>query len=311
MEVFFYRPAYLWFLTLIPLLVVVHRYSLRYVERKALVFANFKALERITGGEVLPKNYLLLAVRVVTLLFFIFTAAGLTLRYSVPANEYDLVLAIDVSSSMSAKDFTPSRLEAVRNDSLDFIQKLQNGTRVGVVAFSSTAVILDEPSLDHAAATKALSDIQVQKIGGTAIGDALIASTNSLVNSKAPKAVLLLTDGQSNVGASMQDGVNYCKENEVRLFAVGVGSAKQADVIIPQLSTGVDEEALSAAALETGGKYYSAPDTAKLGTAFQEIASKTSYRDEENDLSIPLMAIAFLLVFVDWGLSSSRYRIIP
>jgi Mg-chelatase subunit ChlD len=172
-------------------------------------------------------------------------------------------------------------------------------------------VILDEPSLDHAAATKALSDIQVQKIGGTAIGDALIASTNSLVNSKAPKAVLLLTDGQSNVGASMQDGVNYCKENEVRLFAVGVGSAKQADVIIPQLSTGVDEEALSAAALETGGKYYSAPDTAKLGTAFQEIASKTSYRDEENDLSIPLMAIAFLLVFVDWGLSSSRYRIIP
>jgi Ca-activated chloride channel family protein len=311
MDLFFYRPVYLWFLTLIPLLVLVHRYSLRYVERKAMVFANFKAIERITGGEVIPKNYWLLAMRALTLILFVLAAAGLTLKYAVPANEYDLVLAIDASSSMSAKDFAPNRLEGVKQASVDFLNKLPAGTRTGVVAFSSTAVILDEPNTDQTAAAKAVNGVELQKIGGTALGDALIASSNALASSNAPRAVILVTDGQSNVGAGMSDAIAYCKENEVSVFAIGIGASKQADSVLPELFTGVDEESLSTAAAETNGKYYSATDSARLAAAFDEIASKTGFREEENNLSIPFMAIAFLLVFVDWGLSGSRYRIIP
>jgi len=310
-DFFVYRPVYLWFLILIPLLVVIHQYSMKYVERKALRFANFKAIERVTGGETVPKNNWLLLMRTVTLVFFVFSAAGLAIKYSVPAHEYDLVIAIDASSSMSAQDFQPNRLEALKQTALGFVEAIPSGSRVGIVAFSSTAAIVAEPSTDKARVARAIRSVGVQSIGGTAVGDALFASANALDNSGAPKAILLATDGQSNLGTSVTAAVEYCKEQEVRLFAIGIGSPEAPDAQFPELFTGVDEESLSSAASETNGKYYAAPDAARLQAAFAEIAGKTGERTEENNLSIPLMALAFLFVFVDWSLSSSRYRIIP
>ena len=311
MEIIFYRPIYLWFLGLIPLLVVVHIYSLKYVERKAMLFANFKAIERITGGEIIPKNHLLLMMRCFILILFVLSAAGVTLLYGVPSHEYDLVIALDASSSMSAKDFNPNRLAAAKNAALELVENVPRGSKVGVVSFSSTAMMLANPSSDLDKAGKTIQSVDFQKIGGTAIGDALIASVNALINSKAPKAIVLVTDGQNNIGANMRDAIEYCKVNEVRVFAVGIGTSKEAETALPELLAGLDEKSLTTAALETNGKYYSASNQATLQTAFNEIASKTGERTEENGLSVPFMAIAFLLVFVDWSLSGSRYRIIP
>src|SRR3990167_474627 len=101
-EILFTRQAFLWFLALLPVLIVIHFYSLRHVERKALLFANYKAMRRITGGEPVPKNYLLLAMRLVILAAFILAAAGATIMTELPASAYDLVIADRKSTRLNS-----------------------------------------------------------------------------------------------------------------------------------------------------------------------------------------------------------------
>lgn len=309
-EIVFYRPIYLLFLAAIPLLVLVHFYSLRYVKKKALLFANFAAIERITGGETVPKNYLLLLMRVLTLTLFVFAVAGITLKYAAPSLEYDLMLCLDSSTSMSASDLAPTRLEASKNVVSSFVELAPSGSMIGVAAFSSTTVVLTEPTSDKSIVRKAINSIKVQRVGGTAIGDALIASSNALAVSERPKAIVLLTDGQSNTGTPVRDAIEYAKSKEVKVFTVGVGT-QSANITELDVLTGLDEESLKTISFETGGKYYSGASNDALKKVFEDLAGKTSEKTEAIDLSIYLVALAFLLVFIDWGLTGSRYRIIP
>ncbi|HLD63041.1 MAG TPA: VWA domain-containing protein [Candidatus Norongarragalinales archaeon] len=306
-EILFTRPAFLWFLALLPVLVIIHFYSLRHVERKALLFANYKAMRRITGGEPVPKNYLLLAMRLVILAAFILAAAGATLLTEIPASTYDLIIAVDASSSMAAQDFKPTRLNATLEQAKDYVLKLPEGTRVGVVYFSSTAILLNDPSgSNKAEAVESLNAIKATRFGGTALGDAILAGTNALLNSDRPKAIIILTDGKSNTGVRPDDAARYAAQTSTEILAIGIagGNANAS-------SGGADMHTLRVIANETKGRAFEANDEAELEKAFQDLAIEASRIKQPLELALPLMAIAFLLVFIDWSLSSTRYRIIP
>jgi len=107
MEIIFQRSIYLLFLLLVPFLIGIHLYSIYYDRRRAMRFANFEAIERVTGGEVVPKNYLLLVMRILVVLLFVLTAAGTTILYTTPSAAYDMVLAFDTSGSMASNDIYP------------------------------------------------------------------------------------------------------------------------------------------------------------------------------------------------------------
>src|SRR3989338_4478169 len=100
MEIIFRNAFYLWFLLAIILLIALHFTTLKYIKRRALKFANFEAIERVTGSEIFSKNVLLLYIRLLIVICVILAAAGTTVWYTGKSSNVDYVLAIDASSSM-------------------------------------------------------------------------------------------------------------------------------------------------------------------------------------------------------------------
>src|SRR5512140_2496661 len=103
----FEHPVYLWYLLSIPLLIVTHYAFLKYTRRRAIRFANFQALKRVTDEKVVTKNHVILIIRSVIIVCLILAMAGTTLWYKGQSNNNDFIVAIDTSSSMTAQDFKP------------------------------------------------------------------------------------------------------------------------------------------------------------------------------------------------------------
>ena len=137
MEVVFANPEYLWFLLAIPLIIVVHFLALKSTKRRALKFANFETIKRITSGEVLSKNLNLLVVRIVILILLALSLAGATYYYTGAASNFDFVLAIDSSSSMLTDDFSPNRIEVAKEAAKTFIDVIPHTNKIAIVSFSS------------------------------------------------------------------------------------------------------------------------------------------------------------------------------
>jgi len=236
MEVSFNNPQYLFFLLSIPLLIISHFFTMVYLKRRAFKFANLEAIKRVTGGEkaefrntiFLSRNIGLLVLRVLVLAFLIFSAAGMVVWIDQLTSQFDVVLVIDSSASMLADDFLPNRLEAAKVAASDFASKLSSETSMGVISFSGTSFV-DSPMIgDIDLLRDRIEDIQIKRSGGTDIGGAIVSGTNLLLakeaNSEHARVMVLLTDGQHNAGTPVEEGIFYAKENNVRVFTVGMGT---------------------------------------------------------------------------------------
>jgi Ca-activated chloride channel family protein len=308
----FEHAVFLWFLALIPLLVAIHFYSLHFARQKAMRFANFEAIQKIVaGGEVIPKNYLLLLMRTITLVGFTLAASGITLHYETASSAYDYVIAIDSSSSMLSGDFPPSRMAAAREAASAWAGSLPAHTSVGVVEFSSQARVVREPTEDLKSVQAAIEEITPGKSGGTAICEALTASTNLLQGANHTRAIVLVSDGQNNAGCPLEQGIEYAKSQGVTIFSLGLGGTQGGSITgVDELYFTLDEEGLSNAAISTGGRYMRAENAGQLASSFSELTQKGT-KMEVLPLAIPVMVLSFVFVFIDWSLSITRYRAIP
>jgi len=147
-EITFGNPIYLWFFLSIPALAIVHLIGLKLIKRRALEFGNFAALERVAKRPFIPKNYILLGIRIATLSFLILAISGTTFWYFGRSSDFDFVLAIDASSSMLAGDFLPSRLNAAVETAKDFVDSISSRAKVGVVSFAGTSFVEQAPTED-------------------------------------------------------------------------------------------------------------------------------------------------------------------
>ncbi len=312
MEITFANPSYLWFLVAIPLLILAHFITLRFTRRKALRFANFPAIEYVTGEKILSKNYLLLFIRLVTLVLLILAVSGATLWYEGMASSTDFVLAIDSSGSMLAKDYEPTRLGAAKNAALLFIDSVPENTNIGVVSFAGVGFIKQRLTDDLSKVKSAVENITVELVGGTAIGSAIITSVNLLTNSRRARTIILLTDGQNNVGPTVEEAVEYANENHVTIHTIGVGTEEGGG--FPEMNltfvSKLDPETLKDIANKTGGKYYEAVNESVLSEIYEEIAL-SSTRKLSLDLSLIFLIIVLFLLFAEWGLINTKYRTLP
>jgi Ca-activated chloride channel family protein len=211
----FTNPFYLWLLASIPLLIVTHFFVLGYLKRRAVKFANFEAIKRVTGTKfelknvrTISKNRFLLIIRIFVLLFLIFSIAGPVLWYSGQSSEFDFVIAIDASSSMLADDFIPYRLDAARKASSLFVESLKAKTRVGVVSFAGTSFVELDLTDNMKKTEEAINGIRIKRVGGTDIGGAITTSSNLLLREENARVIILLTDGQSTVGTPVDELLN-------------------------------------------------------------------------------------------------------
>jgi Ca-activated chloride channel family protein len=318
MQLTFESPANLWFLAAIPLFAVAHFFFLRYAKRRALLFANFRALKRVTGKNLVTRNYLLLTLRLVILLLVVLAVSGATLWYEGRSNNNDFVLAIDSSSSMTAQDIKPTRIDAAKSDAQLFVDALTSEARIGVVTFSGIALIDTVPISDKIEVKKVIANIETLKAGGTDIPGAIITSTNLLLDNTKGRAIILLTDGSNTIetflDASMQRAVTYAKEHHVTIHTIGVGTNLGPIGYLPEyynVSAVYNEENLVQIANATGGTYAKAESAEQLLTAFQTIVDNTDTQLLRRDLRPPLMLAALVLILIEWLLINTRFRRFP
>lgn len=312
MELTFTNPLYLWFLVAIPLMVLAHFVSLKFIVRKALKFANFRAIEYVTGMRILSKNYLLLAMRIGTVVLIIMAVSGVTLWYEGEGAEMDFVLAIDSSGSMLATDYEPNRLESAKESALLFMDSLPVYSEVGVISFAGVSFIKERQTSDSYKVKKAIENISIEMVGGTAIGSAIISSTNLFTNPDRAKFIVLLTDGQNNVGPTVEEAIEYANQNHVTIHTIGIGTEEGGgfgDINLTFLSR-LDTETLQKIANETQGNYYEATDESELASAYEEIAT-SSFQKMSFDLSMLFLVIAVVMLFVEWSLINTKYRTLP
>ncbi len=283
--------AYPWVLTLLLLIPILAVLKGKFGGTPGVVFSSTVSLESIGVRRRSRAGDLLTALSLLAFAAFVVAAArpqsGQTITRT-EASGIDIMLAIDVSGSMLAEDFSignqrANRLEAVKRVTREFIEQRPND-RIGIVAFAGQAYLVSPLTLDHDWLLKNLERVQIGLVeDGTAIGSAIASAANRLKDKEAKtKLVVLLTDGDNNSGkVTPLTAAEAAKALGIRIYTIGAGTRGTAPY--PMRSTGgrlmgyqnipvqFDEEALKEIASISGGEYFRATDTASLEDIFGEI----------------------------------------
>ena len=218
----------------------------------------------------------------------------------------DIILVIDISSSMLATDFQPNRLEVVKKTAKDFINQ-RKGDRLGILVFAGESFIQCPLTIDNEVLLSLMSEIKVaqQSYDGTAIGMAIANATNRLRNSDAKsKVMILLSDGSNNAGElDPNTAADLAKQFGIKIYTIGAGTNQDVSFIPGRgyIRNEIDEETLKAIAKQTGGQYFRATNTEGLKEIYStinalertevEIKVFTQYRELYGWLFIPALAL--------------------
>ena len=188
----------------------------------------------------------------------------------------DIILAVDISSSMLAEDFKPNRLEAVKETAKTFIQN-RTEDRIGILVFAGETFIQCPLTVDKKVLTELLQEIQIAEraYDGTAIGMVIANATNRLRHSDAKsKIIVLLSDGSNNAGElDPITAADMAAQFGIKIYTIGAGT-NQSNTFIPNrgyVRNEIDEETLKAIAEKTGGRYFRATNVQSLENIYKEI----------------------------------------
>ena len=321
MDYEYLQPNWLWLLLLLPFL-----YFLLHKLEKKKEFDVFLS-NNDKDQEVISSNWIS-SLRLVYRLIFVFIFALFIFALAKPfnwktktatkedfENGIDIILALDVSLSMYAKDFEPNRLEASKIVAKEFIDSRKTD-RIGLVVYAGEAFTACPSTLDHDVLKSQLDRVDGEHIdGGTAIGTGLGTAVARLRNDSIPsKVVILLTDGSNNSGTITPDiATELAVSKNVRVYTIGVGTNGEALSPVPtpfgiryeNVPVVIDEETLKNIALKTGGKYFRATDNKALRSIYKEIEKLEKSKIKSNDYKIakpsnpePFLKWAFLLLLV-------------
>lgn len=280
----FVDPYYLLLLLLLPALVWWH------VTRgeRTLGAVRYSAVDRLVRADRrrtgrwrhVPFGLRLLALALL-LVAFARPQTGVTAE-NVATDGIDIVLVLDLSSSMLAEDLEPNRIGAARQVAADFVRGRLND-RTGLVVFAGEAFTQAPLTLDHRVVTTLIEELEVGIIeDGTAIGMGLATAVRRLSDSSAEsKVIVLLTDGQNNRGSiDPATAAQMAQALGVRIYAVGAGTRGSAPVPVDDplfgrrtvsMQVDIDDEALEEIAALTGGRYFRATDRESLERVYEEI----------------------------------------
>ena len=323
----FANPQFFWLLLLLPLALLWHFFT----RKEETAYLKISSIQGFSTNSILPKLKPLLFVLRLLALAAIITALARPQTEGVSTHTkttkgIDIVMAIDVSSSMLARDLKPNRLAALKYVAADFIRKRPND-RIGLVVYAGESYTKTPITSDKNIVLSALKEIAYgQLTDGTAIGMGLATSVNRLKDSKAiSKIIILLTDGVNNTGfIEPQTASNLAVEFDIKTYTIGLGTNGNALSPIAYNANGsfrygmrqveIDETLLKEIAKTTGGKYFRATNNKKLEAIYDEInkLEKTEieefkyYKYEEKFRSWIFFAVALLLM--EWLLRNTLFR---
>lgn len=291
----FNNPEFLWLLALIPF-IATWFFLVRKKETATLTVSSIKGFN--TTSSFLPKlKPLLPIIRLISLTLLIIALArprNVAVSTKVKANRgIDIVMAIDVSASMLARDLKPNRLEALKVVATNFVNRRPND-RIGIVVYAGESFTQTPITSDKSITRRTISEIKWGQLeGGTAIGMGLGSAVNRLKESEAKsKVIILLTDGVNNSGfVDPKTATELAKELNIKVYTVGIGTNGMADFPFSKDARGrlqfrkqqveIDEELLQFIASETQGQYFRATDNPELQEIYDEIDTLEKTKIEE------------------------------
>ncbi len=240
----------------------------------------------------------------------------------------DIILALDISSSMLAEDLTPNRVGAAKQVAADFVGGRRND-RIGLVIFAGEAYTQVPLTLDYGVVSDLLGELQVGMIeDGTAIGMGLATAVKRLEGSDAEsKVVILLTDGRNNRGeVDPVTAAQMAQAFDIRVYAIGAGTRGEAPIPVSdpmfgrryvRMPVDIDEDALREVATLTGGQYFRATDRESLESIYREIDEletteiEVQHYTRYGELFHYPLVFGLLLVVLEVGLGNTVLRKIP
>jgi Ca-activated chloride channel family protein len=291
----FENPAFLWALLLLPFLVFWFFYT---HQRNAatLQVGTTKGFElkKSLPAELKPFLYTLRIVAIGALIIALARPRNVSISKKTKTNKgIDIVMAIDVSGSMLAKDLRPNRLEALKKVAENFVKERPND-RIGIVVYAGESYTQTPITSDKSIVASSLRAIEYGQIeDGTAIGMGLGSAINRLKDSKAKsKVIILLTDGVNTAGfIDPKTATELAKELKIKVYTIALGTNgmapfpyakdRKGNLMFRKQKVEIDEELLTHIAKETEGKYFRATDNLKLKAIYNEINKLEKTKIEE------------------------------
>lgn len=324
---FFEYPALLWLLV-IPALMLVHYIYIELSGRRPHLRVPdvkfWKAGGRSVLGVIRHLPFLLRTIALVMIIIAIARPRSSTKMDKIDTEGIDIVLAMDVSTSMLARDFTPDRISAAKDIAIEFISQ-RPSDRMGIVVFAGESYTQCPLTTDRATLINLMKEIETGLIeDGTAIGNGLATAVARMQNSDAKsRVVILLTDGVNNSGEiTPQTAADIAKTYGIRVYTIGVGANGTAPypvmtpwgVQMQNVEVEIDENLLKNIAETTGGRYFRATDNTKLSEIYSEINKMEKARTTIDSFPIykelftgfALIALACLLLEVLIGFIMRR-----
>ncbi|KPH10977.1 VWA domain-containing protein [Chryseobacterium sp. ERMR1:04] len=279
----FYSP---WFLLLFLLFIPLLFKDISKQKRKGIKVPTVKNME---GSDGIVAVIFLLKISKYLILSALIIAMARPRTFTVSQDKddtkgVDIMLAVDVSLSMLAKDLTPDRLTALKEIAIKFVNQRPND-RVGLVTYSGEAFTKVPVTSDHQVVIDELKNLNPLELQpGTAIGEGLSVAVNHLRNSKAKsKIIILMTDGVNTIENAMpaQVAAELAKNNDIKVYSIGIGTNGYAlmptqqdifgDLVFTETQVMIDEELLREVAQTTNGKYFRATSNSSLEEVYNEI----------------------------------------
>ncbi|MFT5891858.1 MAG: Ca-activated chloride channel family protein [Dokdonia sp.] len=325
----FSNPQFFWLFLALPVAIVWYIWK-RKKQTPAVKLSSIKGFK--TGSSFLPKlRPFLFLLRLVALAALITAMArprtvDVTTRTK-STRGIDIIIAIDVSASMLAKDLRPNRLEALKLVAADFIKGRPND-RIGLVEYAGESYTKTPITSDKSIVLSSLNSIRYNNIieGGTAIGMGLSTSVNRLKGSKAlSKVIILMTDGVNNAGfIDPKIASELALEFGIKTYTIGVGTNGTAlspvalnnngSFVYDNVAVEIDEDLLKEIAEVTGGKYFRATNNKKLKEIYDEIDKLEKTEVEEfkytnyEEKYRPLILLAGILLLLELLLKFTVFR---
>ena len=281
---FFEYPKLLW-LMIVPALLVLHYIWLELSGRRPHMRVSTSVPWMISGPSLMNivrhVPFVLRTAALVLIVVAIARPRSSQEMERVDTEGIDIILAMDVSTSMLARDFTPDRINASKDIAIEFISQ-RPSDRMGIVVFAGESFTQCPLTTDRATLINLMKEVQTDLIeDGTAIGNGLATVVARMKDSDAKsRVVILLTDGVNNRGEiSPQMAAEIAKTYGVRVYTIGVGANGVAPypvmtpwgVEVQNVKVEIDEALLSEIAEATGGRYFRATDNTKLAEIYSEI----------------------------------------
>ncbi|MDR2130946.1 MAG: VWA domain-containing protein [Odoribacteraceae bacterium] len=325
----FADAGYFWILLVIVPMVTWYVFKER-GSHADLRFSSLQLFRQVKGGAPAWTRHALFALRLAGLFFLTVALARPQSSNSWQEHEsegIDIMLALDISTSMLARDFTPDRLEAAKEVATKFILERPRD-RIGLVVFSGESFTQSPLTTDRAVLINVMKEIKSGMIeDGTAIGLGLSNAINRLKDSPSKsRVIILLTDGVNNrTTIAPITAAELAKTFGIRVYTIGVGTMGEAPypvptdfgIVIQPVAVEIDEEILTRIADMTGGKYFRATDNQKLEQIYGEIDQLEKSRIEvkhfskKNEKYLPFALAGLLLLLGEALVRYTLFRKIP